>query len=83
MLAGIVLLAIAEKFPSRDAARPSFAGLGIIGLYEDANMRIGTPHFFARPYLRTNGIKPQFPNGIVSSVSLVATIQFRLVSCPQ
>ena len=34
---------------------------------------IGVPHFLATQYLRTKGIKPQFPNGIVSSVSFVST----------
>ena len=31
------------------------------------------PAFSRDQYLRTNGIKPQFPNGIVSSVSFVST----------
>jgi len=35
--------------------------------------RFGVPHFLATQYLRTKGIKPQFPNGIVSSVSFVST----------
>jgi hypothetical protein len=34
---------------------------------------IGVPHFLATQYLRTNSVKPQFPNGIVSSVSFVST----------
>src|SRR5262249_40211243 len=34
---------------------------------------IGIPHFLATQSLRTKGIKPQFPNGIVSSVSFVST----------
>jgi hypothetical protein len=42
-----------------------------IGFHEDT--RIRGPHFLARQYLRTKGIKPQFPNGIVSSVSFVST----------
>jgi len=35
--------------------------------------RFGVPHFLATQYLRTKGIKPQFPNGIVSSVAFVST----------
>jgi hypothetical protein len=35
--------------------------------------RFGVPHFHATQYLRTKGIKPQFSNGIVSSVSFVST----------
>lgn len=35
--------------------------------------RFGVPHFLATQYLRTKGIKPQFPNGIVRSVSFVST----------
>jgi hypothetical protein len=35
--------------------------------------RFGVPHFLATQYLGTKGIKPQFPNGIVSSVSFVST----------
>src|SRR5262249_50155889 len=44
-----------------------------IGFYEDTDTCIGVPHFLATQYLRTKGIKPQFPNGIVSSVSFVST----------
>jgi hypothetical protein len=35
--------------------------------------RFGVPHFLATQYLRTKGIKLQFPNGVVSSVSFVST----------
>ena len=35
--------------------------------------RFGVPLFLATQYLGTKGIKPQFPNGIVSSVSFVST----------
>ena len=44
-----------------------------IGFCEDTDTRIGVRHFLATQYLRTKGIKPQFPNGIVSSVSFVST----------
>jgi CRP-like cAMP-binding protein len=59
------LLATPVREPRRPAARPRF--------YEDTDTRIGVPHFLATQYLRTKGIKPQFPNGIVSSVSFVST----------
>jgi hypothetical protein len=35
--------------------------------------RFGVPHFLATQYLHTKGIKPQYPNGIVSSASFVST----------
>jgi hypothetical protein len=44
-----------------------------IGFYEDTDTRIGVPHFLATQCLRTKVIKPQFPNGTVSSVSFVST----------
>jgi len=44
-----------------------------IGFYEDTDTCIGVPHFLATQYLRTKGFKPQFPKGIVSSVSFVST----------
>ena len=34
---------------------------------------IGVPHFRATQYLRTKGMNPQFPDGIVRSVSFVST----------
>jgi hypothetical protein len=54
--------------PKRRAARRSD-----IGFYEDRDACIGVPHFLATQYLRTKDIKPQFPNGVVSSVSFVST----------
>ena len=42
-------------------------------LRRPVSMRVRAPHFLATQYLRTNGIKSQFPNGIVSSVSFVST----------
>ena len=35
--------------------------------------RFGVPHFLSTPYSRAKGIQPQFPHGIVSSVSFVST----------
>jgi hypothetical protein len=36
--------------------------------------RFGVLHFLATLYLRPKSIKPQFPNGIVRSVSFVSTM---------
>jgi len=44
-----------------------------IAFYGDTDTSIGVPHYLATQYLRTKGIKPQFPNGIVRSVSFVST----------
>lgn len=41
-----------------------------IGLYRSL---IGAPHFFVTQYLRMKNIKPQSPNGVVSSISFVST----------
>jgi hypothetical protein len=42
------------------------------GICADTDTRIGGAHFLATQYRHTNGTKPQFPNGIVSSVSFVS-----------
>jgi hypothetical protein len=44
-----------------------------IGFYHDTDTCIAVPHFLATQYLRPKDFKPQFPNGIVSSVSFVST----------
>ena len=58
--------------PSRSNPTPQDA-LQPHRFHEDTDTRIGVSHFLATQYLRTKGIKPQFPNGIVSSASLVST----------
>lgn len=50
----------------------SISAIPVIGLQPLFSSN-GVLHFLATQYLRTKGIKPQFPNGIVSSVSFVST----------
>ena len=55
------------------AAARSGARRSDIGFYEDTDTCIGVPHYLATQYLRPKSIKPQFPSGIVRSVSFVST----------
>ena len=44
-----------------------------IGFYGHTDARTSAAHFLVTQYRRTKAIKPQFPNGVVSSVSFVST----------
>lgn|SRR5690554_1533194 len=58
--------------PTQRTTKGGFSAIPVIGLQSLFSSN-GVLHFLATQYLRTKGIKPQFPNGIVNSVSFVST----------